>query len=367
MDFIDSIKSIAARIERQADAVKTEEATKTSFVMPFIHALGYDIFDPSEVVPEFTADIGVKKGEKVDYAIMRDGRPIILIECKYSGINLNKSHTSQLSRYFHVTDAHFAILTNGIEYKFYSDLDQDNKMDQNPFLEFSMLDFQESEIPKLKQFTKSSFDPNTMLEIAKELKYASSIRSVFIKELSDPSDDFILFFAKQIHSGRVTANIKNQFSILIKKTLREYINEQITRRLSSALDSGDEGIQPEEPTIDEEDAPPKEPENDIEKKKMKGEIITTEEEVGAFEIVKAILGDVIDVSRVAIRDGVRYCGVLLDDNNRKPLARFHFNTSNWYLGVFDEKKKEQKILIKDIEDIYNYKDRILIKITHYDG
>lgn len=79
MDLADCVQEIASRAAKQIEHITTEEATKNAFVMPLVNALGYNVFDPTEVVPEFTADIGTKKSEKVDYAIMRDGEPSILM------------------------------------------------------------------------------------------------------------------------------------------------------------------------------------------------------------------------------------------------------------------------------------------------
>ena len=125
--------------------------------MPFISALGYNVFDPSEVVPEFTADVGIKKGEKVDYAIIRDDKPIMLIEAKRSGKELDVNKEGQLLRYFNATPAKIGILTNGHEYRLYTDLDQDNIMDSMPFLQFSICDINEQIVCELKRFTKSTF------------------------------------------------------------------------------------------------------------------------------------------------------------------------------------------------------------------
>ncbi|RJP35803.1 MAG: hypothetical protein C4547_08835 [Phycisphaerales bacterium] len=124
MDLIDRLRELALRLPKQLPHLSTEEATKTALVMPFIGALGYNVFDPMEVMPEFTADVGMKKGEKVDYAILRNGQPIILFECKWSGCNLDEQRASQLYRYFSVTPARLGVLTNGVEYRFYSDLDE---------------------------------------------------------------------------------------------------------------------------------------------------------------------------------------------------------------------------------------------------
>jgi len=181
MDFIDKIQELSNRIPNQIDLIQTEEATKNAFVMPFIKALGYDVFNPIEVVPEYTADIGTKKGEKVDYAIKKEDKIIILIECKVCGCNLDQEDISQLYRYFIATDARFGILTNGIYYRFFSDIDEPNKMDSKPFFEFNIVDFEEHQIEELKKFTKSAFDLDKILTTASELKYTNSLKRFFHK------------------------------------------------------------------------------------------------------------------------------------------------------------------------------------------
>src|SRR5690242_20022349 len=178
MDFIDRIRELSAQIPKikTQGLIKTEEGTKNALVMPFINALGYNVFDPTEVTPELIADVGVKKGEKVDYAILKDGKPIILFECKCCGTNLNDVHASQLYRYFSVTDARFGILTDGVVYHFFTDLEDKNKMDNKPFLIFDMLDIKEPLIEELKKFTKAAFDVDQIMSTASELKYTNAIK-----------------------------------------------------------------------------------------------------------------------------------------------------------------------------------------------
>ncbi len=133
-----SLESLSERVALQRDNLATEEAAKHALVLPFISALGYDIFDPTEVIPEFTADFGLRHGEKVDYAIMREGKPALLVECKKVSDPLHVSGASQLARYFSVTEARIGVLTNGIVYRFFSDLEADNVMDSEPFLEIDL-------------------------------------------------------------------------------------------------------------------------------------------------------------------------------------------------------------------------------------
>jgi len=156
------LKTLADKIVQLKDKIETEEATKTAFVLPFINLLGYDIFNPMEVTPEFTADLGLKKGEKVDYAIYQGGEPILIIECKNWKQDLNV-HNSQLFRYFHVTKTRFALLTNGIDYRFYSDLEAPNKMDEKPFLEFTLTSLKDSTIVEIAKFHKSNFDVDKII------------------------------------------------------------------------------------------------------------------------------------------------------------------------------------------------------------
>lgn len=146
MEFEEQIEQLAQKIESMKDGIETEEATKTAFILPFIsQVLGYDIFNPSEVIPEFTADVGIKKGEKIDYALMHDGSVQIIIECKRIGSSLSLENASQLYRYFAVTNARIGVLTNGQIWNLYMDIDEPNKMDSKPFLVLDLLDIDETE------------------------------------------------------------------------------------------------------------------------------------------------------------------------------------------------------------------------------
>ena len=362
MDFIDKISELANRIPKQLDYCQTEEATKNALIMPFINALGYDVFNPAEVVPEYTADIGTKKGEKVDYAIFQEEKPIILFECKWAGADLNKEHASQLYRYFNaVPEVRFGVLTNGVEYRFYSDLEAQNRMDEKPFFTFNMLDFQERHITELKKFTKSSFDLDEILTTASELKYTAAIRKVLAQEFDQPSEDFIVFLARHVYSGRMTQSAKEQFTEIVQKAVKRFLNDQINERLKSALEEPRESeatlIGPEPVSSEDE---PEMDESVIKIDKARG-IVTTEDEIEGLFAVKSILREAIDVKRVSMRDTKSYCGILLDDNNRKPICRLRFNREQKYLGVLDENKSEEKIAIDTVDDIYKYSDRIIAR------
>ncbi len=357
MDLIDRIKDIASRIPKQIEHIQTEEATKNAFIMPFISSLGYDVFNPMEVIPEFTADVGTKKGEKVDYAIKKDDDIIILIECKWSGADLHKDHASQLYRYFSSTEARFAILTNGIDYEFYSDIDEPNKMDSKPFFSFNVLHFEDHQINELKKFTKSAFSLEDILTTASTLKYTGAIKKILEEELKDPSDTFVRFFASQIYDGRLTQPVIEQFTDIVKEARTQFVNERINERLKSALSAN----KPEtnfEPGLSVE--------SNNEAPTGKDGIVTTQDEIDGYNIIKAILREVVDVKRVAMRDTKSYCGILLDDNNRKPVCRLHFNYAQKYLGVISG-KNEERIEIDSVDDIFEYAARVKATVVEYEA
>ncbi|EOY8406527.1 TPA: type I restriction enzyme HsdR N-terminal domain-containing protein [Enterobacter asburiae] len=353
MEFTERLNALSNKIKQQVDVINTEEATKTAFVMPFIHnVLGYDVFDPSEVTPEFVCDVGTKKGEKIDYAIMKNNDVQILIECKKIGEPLNINHASQLFRYFHVTNARISILTNGQNYKFFTDLDAPNKMDEKPFLEVDLLDVDENIIPELKKLTKSSFDLESIINAAGELKYVSQIKKILHSQLNNPEDDFVKFFASRVYDGILTQKVRESFLNLTKKAASQYINDQVNERLKSAIT----GITPAIIETSNESSHIEEDEH-----KDESDVVTTLEELEGYHIVKAITRAVLEAPRITHRDTKSYFGVLVDDNNRKPLCRLHFNRTQKYIGLFDIEKNETRHPITTVDDIYSFAD--ILKAT----
>ena len=350
MDFIDNIRDLSARIQKQASVIQTEEATKNAFVMPFISALGYNVFDPTEVTPELIADVGTKKGEKVDYAILKDGKPIILFECKWCGSNLDNEHASQLYRYFSVTESRFGVLTNGIIYRFYSDLEKANVKDEKPFLEFNMLDIKEPLVEELKKFSKATFNLDNILATASELKYMREVRKIIDEQINNPSDDFVKFFTSQVYSGRLTQSVREQFAQITKKAFKQFIDDKIKDRLNIALTT-ETPIILEKPQVDTVD-------QGTEEKIKEKKIETTDEEFEAYYIIKTLLRDAIDPKRINIRDTINYCSVILDGSPSKPVARLYLNGTQKYIALFDKENKGEKIPINSIDDIYNYVDRL---------
>lgn len=352
MDFIDELKQFSKRVESIKDTIQTEEATKTSILMPFFQLMGFDVFNPNELVPEFTADVGIKKGEKVDYAILKDGQPIILVEAKSVTEQLEK-HDSQLFRYFGATKAKLAILTNGIEYRFYTDLDEPNKMDEMPFLNLNILNIKDAQVAELKKFHKSNFDLDTVLTAASELKYSNEIKSKFSNDLLNPSDEFVRFFLSDIYSGRVTQQIVDKFRPIIKKALNQYIAEMLNDKIQTALSTSEENNEPKENVEKEE----------IERKKPK--IITTNEELEALFIIKNLLKDVVSMDDITIKDTESYLNILYKNNTRKWICRLILTDKQKSMVYVDDNKQPQKIFLENIYDIEKYVDILKSIVTRY--
>ena len=355
MDIAERAQALAVKIGKYKAGIETEEATKNAFVMPFIGTvLGYDVFNPAEVVPEFTADVSVKRGEKIDYAIMHDGQVQILIEVKKIKEPLCPEHIAQLYRYFSVTNARIAILTNGEVYEFYTDLDAPNLMDAKPFLVFNFSNIDDTLLPELGKLAKGSFDLDSVLSAAGELKSIGQIKRALAAQFKQPGTAWIKLLASSLYEGNFTQNVREQFAPLVEKAGRQFLNDQVNDRLKNALADS-------EPAVDETETEPGD-----QKTVQPSEIVTTEDELDGYRIVRAIVCSEVAASRVVSRDNKSYFGILLDDNNRKPIARLWFNNrAHWYLGVFDEHKIETRMPITAVEDIYQHADQLRKTVSHY--
>ena len=321
--------------------------------MPFIEALGYDTRNPFEVFPKFTADIPVLKNDKVDYAILADSKPILLIECKCCHDKLdNVRHTAQLHRYFQNTEAKFGILTNGIVYRFYTDIDKNHVMDTKPFFEFNMLKFSDLNINELKGFSKTNFDSKVLSNAAETLLFTKEIKRIMAEQLGNSSPDFVKFFGRQVYSKSMTALAVEKFTEITKTSLKEFINEIIAEKIKSAMDDDEDTLTKEksktEPKID-----------DPEDKK----IVTTEQELEGFYIVKAILREVFDISRLQYKDTVNYFGINLDGRVNQTICRLYLNSKNqgvFVMGVNDQGVKEG---INCLDDIYRYSEFLKARVN----
>ena len=340
MDFKDNVLKLAERIKVQRDAVKTEEATKTSFIMPMIAALGYDIFDPFEVIPEMDCDL-TKQSDKIDYAIQKDGKTILLIECKQCSANLNL-HSTQLAKYYAASNARFGVLTNGVEYRFYADLDKNNIMDEKPFLVVDMLDLSDDILEQLKKFSKSYFNEGEILSTAQELKYSTEIKKLIKQELENPSWDFTRFFAKQIYNNSFGQKAYEQFAPMVKDSFNSVINDIIQERLAlaSKVEKQEESKETAQPT-----------QNDG--------VVTTEEELEAYHIIKGILSSVTPAKSILYTDFKSYFVVHLLTRVYW-VCRLHFGYRKKSIGFpLEGYTGEKTFEIKSLDEIHDYKEEIL--------
>lgn len=334
------------RISQHRANINTEEAAKTALILPFISALGYEIANPTEVIPEFTADAVGKRCEKVDYAIAIESEIQILVECKSLDTKLEKKHLAQLYRYFSVTKAKFAILTNGQVFQFYTDLDKTNILDARPFFSLDLTDLSTNQISELEKFEKASFNVEGILANAERLKYVSAVKGFLTEQMEAPCDELVRLVASNVYDGRATATVKNMLAEVTKRAFREVIKDGVQFRLSTALETTSEPEVAETEVVAESG------------------IVTTEEEIQGTLIIKSIVRKTIDVSRVGLRDSKAYCAVLVDNNNRKPLARLHFNGKQKFMSIFDQ-VEPTRVPLEGLDRIFEFSDRLTTAAEKY--
>jgi len=344
MDFKDELKQLGEKVCSQKETAQTEAATKMAFIVPFIKALGYDTSNLAEVVPEYTCDAGIKKGEKIDYAILKDGEPIILIECKHWRQNLNL-HGGQLLRYFHVSKAKFAILTNGIEYLFYSDLVAPNKMDEKPFLEINFERLNDDIIEDVKKFHKSYFDLEAISIKARDLKYKNELKAAIKTEMENPSENLVRVLAKQVYSGTINQKWLDFFTDLVKCSFTQIINEKIEDLLELAKKQNG-NIAIDMPKVDTEIEP---------------EPKLNEEEMEGFKIVKAILSRYAD--RLHCVNKSEYISIKLDE--KKTICRLWLKTSGKYIDIPIDGKRN-RVEIENLSDINSHADNLFKMVVKYE-
>lgn len=346
----DGLKQVGKRVSELSSNITNEEQTKNAFIMPFFQALGYDIFNPLEFVPEFTADVGIKKGEKVDYAIIIDKQPQILIECKSINQELTK-HDSQLFRYFGTTTSKFGLLTNGKEYKFFTDLDEPNKMDTTPFLIIDITDIKDNQFNEIIKFHKENFDIDNIVSSASELKYLNNLKSFLNENINAPTDSFLKYLVSEIYDGVKTQNVLDNFKPIIAKGFNQFINDRVNEKLSAALNTN---VEVKETEVVSENRTTNEDE-------LQNDIVTTPQELEVYTVVKMLLKDTIDPTRVIYRDNKSYFNVLIDNSVKKWIVRFRTNSKKSTIEVRNKGVFE----INSPLDISRYQKEIIEAVTPF--
>ncbi len=227
-------------------------------------------------------------------------------------------------------------------------------MDEKPFLEFNINEIKDNQIEELKKFHKTIFDAQSIVNTASELKYTNELKHLLQQELSNPSAEFVKHFAKQVYPSVVTSKVLEQFTNLTKKSIQQHISDLITERLKTALTKEDEETKKQEAI-------------NVEQSKVEEiKIVTTEEELEGFLIIKTILRQKIVANRIKHRDAQSYFAILLDDNNRKTICRLYLNGTKKFFATLDEQKKEVKVEINSVDDLFQYSEKLLKIVENYD-
>ena len=378
---IEDIKELADRIPEILRLQPNEAQTNQWLVEPFIEALGYRISDPTQVERESTADYGPRQSYKVDYVIKSEGVPIIVIECKKAseslrGRNGQLNHTGQLSGYFGATVRKIAeaggkkeligVLTNGLTYLFFTDQVDPNIMDGSPFWEIEVRSLDSKALEQLGRIERGHFNAENAVKGASELNYIAKMKETLTKHynLQDGNrakvdDGFVNWLIRPLLPAN--SRMTDEFKEMAQKALVDFVEELVVGRLRGSQQSVAPSAEEADPSQEPDELPEGSNEETPEETST---VITTDEELEGYEIVKAIVGEVVDPDRVTIRDAQQYCAVLFEDNNRRPLCRLHFNRSQKYLGVFDGSRNSSGALIEKRNpisspaDIHNFADAL---------
>lgn len=344
MSFKEDVADLAKRAISAQAVAQTEEATKNAIVMPFLRVLGFDVFDPTQIIPEYVADVGLKKGEKIDYACKIGDRIEYLVEAKSVSTNLRDAQYSQLFRYFHTCDANIGILTNGLHIWFFSDLEAPNKMDATPFFKFDLLSYDDNDLKELEKFHKNNFSIENIKAAASSLKYLRGAMSFIEGQWANPDEEFVRLVARGFYEGKLTSAVVNDLKPIVKRAFDDLFRQRAKHKIDVAFDGGaDEAI----PAVDE------------------NKIDTTPDELQGFMIIRAIAAEVAPVSRIVMRDAQSYCAILFDDNNRKPIARLHFNGRGKFVTVFGLDREGVKHSLDSIEDLFGLREPIKSAVRTY--
>lgn len=342
------IISLVDSINSQRANLNNEEQTKHICVMRFLYqVLGYDIFNSNEVVSEFSCDMLKEKGERVDYAILRNGSPAMIVEVKKFGENLDV-HKSQLKRYYAATKSRIGILTNGLRYMFFADLVDSNLMDDRAFMDIDISNMSDAQYESLERFHKSSFDLDAILSSASVQKDFGNIKDIMRRMLDEPSAELVKLVCREMVSGRFTDNVLNKLTPMVAKAWLSIQNDLMSEKLNVVIKTNEENRIKEEGEVLEE---------------KKREIETTEKEIEGYHYVKSIIG--CDYERLMMKDNLGYCNIIMDSNQRKSIVRLYFNNENKLkLGLMKGDEMEM-IDLERVEDILKYNGEIRERYNYW--
>ncbi len=343
-DFSGRIKSHAEHVANVGSHCSTEETTKQALILPLLDILGFSPFDPTRVKAEYSADFpGVKASERVDYALFCDGVPVMFIEAKAHSEKLD-NHCPQLSRYFNATpEVTIGAITNGREWRFFTDLANKNMMDDNPFLtvDFSALD--DTLLDRLKQFKHDEFQPEALRILAEETIYLNSFTDVISSALRSPDVEFVRYVAGK-------AGIQRQFNARFIESVTPIVKQAIQRSVSdmvvSGLSSASTIVPVVEPTQELTENPVEELQAGVDEfadivDPENSKIVTTYAERKLFEVVQDILGH---ETEIGAKDTESYYSVLFQSKVNRWLLRYQGDKKQpsvtFCVPMTDERKQE---------------------------
>ncbi|MDU7505704.1 MAG: type I restriction endonuclease [Clostridia bacterium] len=352
MDFTSKIASLKERVESLKSEVLTEEATCNSLILPFFSALGYDPFSLDDVMPQASVPIGRKKDARVDYVLKVNGEPVCIVEAKPLGSNLSAENDSQLRHYYAASVARFGLLTDGNQYRFYTDLDRPNILDDTPFLEFKIENLKEPLCNELERFCKQSFSEDEIIDRASDLKDLTALRVVVKDLFANPTEDFIRVLLNQgVYEGMKTSTIISRYEPLVKKALDDYIRELVNTRINAALDTASPTPESGSPRPEENE---KAPETEAKK------IVTTKEEIESFYIVKAILRPHMDAKRLTYKDTQPYFAIQIDNKSTRWICRLFIRESNHHrIQIYTGDERNPTFDFTGLDNLYTFEDKII--------
>jgi len=340
MGFTEDIIKLSEQVRKRFDQVVGEEATKMALIVPFLSALGYDVYDPSEVMPEYVADFATRRAgqfEKVDYALAINGTKVMLVEAKARGQKA-EAHDGQLSKYFNaLLTTKVAIVTNGVEYRFFTDLRDKNVMDKEPFFTFNILEYDTKDIDNLKFFHRDNFEVTAITNHAEEMVYVKGMTQLLGNLLRSPSEEFVRFLVAELGTvapsyeikGRITGKIIDKFKPIVKKSIQGSLVELMTRSLSQEI------TQPVELEVEQEIE-----EEEKQQESQESKVVTTAEEIEAFEKIKAITQTSISYNfELQYKDTASYFGINLG------------KSTWWFLRLYLSSQKKSFITRLNVDEV----------------
>lgn len=337
MSFKERLQAHAEHVRKVAHLCTTEETTKQALILPLLDILGFSAFDPSKVRAEYHADFpGVKASERVDYALFCGDQAVMYIEAKSHSENLT-NHAPQLARYFNASpNIAISAITNGREWRFFTDLQNRNIMDETPFLTIDVAEISETEAEQLAQFRFDKFQPDTLRSLAEESVYLNALTKAVRSSLRDVDIDFVRYIA-----GR--AGIQRQFTQKFLESITPLAKQAVENAMSAMVVSGltqKEEAPPIETPETAAESDPNAPIIDPENPK----IITTHNERRLLELVKSVLPEDANIEG---KDTERYYSILVDGKVNRWICRYHDNRKRPSVQLHIELKEQDITYIQN--------------------